>query len=298
MITNFDAMLAKAKTVKGKTVVVAAAQSGTALEAAVMAKQEGLADSILTGDEKLIRQYLHEKFPEYADAFPIIDTGADLNAACKAAMIAVNEGKAHVVLKGKCDSGMVMKAALNKDYGVRISEVISDVLIFETPERLVLLTDGGVNLYPELKEKIAIVNNAVRVAHALEAPNPHVAMLCAVETVNLKMPCTLDAAQITMMNRRGQIKGCAVDGPMALDGAICPSSAKLKGLTSEVAGDADILVVPNIEAGNFLGKAMTYYCKWRVAHVVVGTKAPILIASRADVAEVKLHSMALGIICS
>jgi phosphate butyryltransferase len=298
VLKNFDELLAKVKATPGKRVVIAAAQTGSALEAAVLARKDGLADSLLTGDEAYIRQHLREKFPQFADAFEIIDTGADMAAACSAAVQSVIDGRAHLILKGKCDSGTMMKAVLNKENGLRTGEVVSDVLAFETPERITLLTDGGVILYPDLNEKISLINNSVKVAKALGAELPKVALLAAVETVNPKMPCTLDAAELTLMNRRGQIRNCIVDGPLALDNAISPYAAKLKGIESEVGGQADILVVPNIEAGNILGKAITYYCKWRVAHVVMGAKAPVLIASRADDAETKMLSMALGILCA
>jgi len=295
MITSFDQLLDKVRQspVK-KTVVIAAAQTHTAIEAAVDARKENIANSLLIGDKVAIQKLLADFFPEYADAFEILDTGADLHKACSEAVAAIHEKRADIILKGKADTALLLKAVLDKEHGLLTSEVMSDILLFETPEKLVLLTDGGIVLYPTLREKISIVKNAVKVAQALDNPCPKVALLSAVEVVNEKMPCTLDAAIITQMNRRGQITGCIVDGPLALDNAIDLESAQIKGIDSPVAGFADILVAPSIEAGNIFAKGLTYYAKFRVAHVVMGTKAPILIASRADSAETKMISMAVA----
>ena len=296
MIKNFDQLLEKLRSREDKkTVVIAAAQTGSAIEAAVMAKKEGLANSLLIGDKAEIEKIISEKFPGFKDVFEIEDTGTDMQKACAKAVEAVHQNKAQIILKGKADTAMLLKAVLDKDKGLGTGEVMSDVLAYETEDRLFLMSDGGIVLYPELKEKISIVKNAVKVAHALDNPNPKVAMLAAVEVVNPKMQCTVDAAIISKMNQRKQITGCEIDGPLALDNAINLDAAKIKGIESNVAGQADILIVPNIEAGNIFGKSLTYCSKFRVAHVVMGTKAPILIASRADDAETKMLCMAMGI---
>jgi phosphate butyryltransferase len=298
MLKNFDDLKKKLKEKPNKTVVIAAAHTESAIEAAILAKKENFAESILVGDFEFISNYLKDKHPKYSKSFEIIDTKKDLKAAAKEAVKLILEGKGNLILKGKCDTATLLKAVLDKEHGLRTGEILSDVLVYEHPEKLILLTDGGINLYPNLKEKISIVNNAVKVAHSLEMENPKVAMLAAVEVVNEKMPATVDAALIAKMNARKQIKGCVIDGPLAFDNAVSEMAAKAKGIKSEVAGNADILVVPNIEAGNIFGKALTYYCNYKVAHVVMGAKVPILIASRADTAETKMLSMALGIICS
>ncbi|MDP8231596.1 MAG: bifunctional enoyl-CoA hydratase/phosphate acetyltransferase, partial [Candidatus Zophobacter franzmannii] len=270
----------------------------SALEAAVLAKQEGLADSILIGDKAVILDILKKDFPNFVDSFEIVDTGSDLKKACEETVRYAKEGLGDIILKGKADTALLLKAALDKVTGVRASDVISDVLAFEHPERIIFMSDGGINLYPELKEKIAIINNAVKVAHSFDCPKPKVALLAAVESVNPKMPCTIDASLLSKMNDRGQIKGCIVDGPLAFDNAINEEAARIKGIKSEVAGHADILIVPNIEAGNIFGKTLTYYCNYRVAHVVMGTKVPILIASRADTGETKMLCIAMGVLAS
>lgn len=296
MLKNFNQLIDLVKEKPKKRVVVAAAQTSSAIEAAILAKRENLADSLLVGDKGYIESFLSEKYPEFINSFEIIDTEADLNLACVEAVKAIKDKKGHLILKGKADTAMLLKAVLDKDNGLRTGSVLSDVLAYEHPDKLMLMSDGGINLYPDLNEKIAIVKNAVAVAHALENPKPRVALLAAVETVNPKMQCTIDASLIAKMNDRKQIGDCYIDGPLAFDNAINMEAAKLKGIQSKVAGQADILIVPNIEAGNIFGKALTYYCKYRVAHVVMGAAVPILIASRADDAETKMLSMALGIL--
>ncbi|MCD6182666.1 MAG: bifunctional enoyl-CoA hydratase/phosphate acetyltransferase [Candidatus Cloacimonetes bacterium] len=298
MIRNFDELLELVRSQPRKTVAIAAAHTPTAIDAAIMAYRENLGDALLVGDAAFINDYLKTNAADLAEAFTIIDTGHDLAAAAAASVQAVRDGKADLILKGKCDSGTLLRAVLHKEKGLRTGNVMSDVLAYETPDRVILMGDGGFLPLPDLKEKISVINNCVAVAHKLGAENPKVALLTHSEQVSPKIQSTVDAAIISKMNARGQIKGCTVDGPLAFDNAISAKAARMKGIVSPVAGDADILVVPNIEAGNIFGKALTYYCKYRVCHVVMGAKAPILIASRADDAETKMLSIALGIISS
>jgi len=296
MINNFDELMQKVKLAPRGTAVIAAAQTESALDAAILAKREGVAESLLVGDKSGILQLLEKMAPDMIKSFEIIDTGLDLVKAAKASVAAVREGRANIILKGKTDTGMLLKAVLDKEHGLRQSDVISDVLAYEHPDGLRLMTDGGINILPELSEKLAILKNAVAVGHALENPMPKVAVISAIEAVNPKMPATMDAALLAKMNERGQIPGCIVEGPMAFDNAVDINAAKIKGISSPVGGMADIFVVPNIEAGNIFGKMLTYYCKYRVAHVVMGTKAPILIPSRADDGETKMLCMALALV--
>ncbi len=296
MIKNFDELMQKVKLAPRGTAVIAAAQTESALDAAILAKREGVAESLLVGDKSGILQLLEKMAPEMIKSFEIIDTGLDLVKAAKASVAAVREGRANIILKGKTDTGMLLKAVLDKEHGLRQSDVISDVLAYEHPDGLRLMTDGGINILPELSEKLAILKNAVAVGHALDNPMPKVAVISAIEAVNPKMPATMDAALLAKMNERGQIPGCIVEGPMAFDNAVDINAAKIKGISSPVGGMADIFVVPNIEAGNIFGKMLTYYCKYRVAHVVMGTKAPILIPSRADDGEIKMLCMALALV--
>ncbi|NLN84553.1 MAG: bifunctional enoyl-CoA hydratase/phosphate acetyltransferase [Candidatus Cloacimonetes bacterium] len=297
MYKNFEEMMAAVKTGRRGTVVIAAAQTESVLDAAILAKKDDLAECLLVGDKPQIQALLQNMAPELAQDFEIVDVGSDLNKAAHKSVELVREGKGDILLKGKTDSGQLLRAVLDKEKGLRESDVISDVLAYEHPDGLKLLSDGGVNLYPDLKEKIAIVKNAVQVAHSLGSPLPKVAILTAVETVNPKMQSTIDAALISRMNARKQITGCVIEGPLAFDNAVDAAAAKIKGIESPVAGQADVFIVPNIEAGNIFGKMLGYYCGWRVAHVVVGTKAPILIPSRADRGELKMLCMAMALAC-
>lgn len=290
-------MIQAVKQNKKGTAIIAAAQTESALDAAILAKQENLAESILVGDKGAIEALLMKLAPEYIDSFEIIDVGPDLVKAAKTAVQLVHEKRGDLILKGKTDTSVLLKAVLDKENGLRISEVISDVLAYEHPEGIKLMSDGGINLLPGLSEKVAIVRNAVQVAHALGNPLPKVAMLTAVETVNPKLQSSVDAAIIAKMCERGQLGSCIVEGPLAFDNAVDQEAARIKNISSPVGGKADVLIVPNIEAGNIYGKLMTYYCNFRVAHVVMGTKVPILIPSRADTGEIKMLCMAMGLAC-
>jgi len=294
MVKNFSEIINKAKKQNQKTVVIAAAQSVSAIEAAVHAKKENIANSLLIGDMKAIENILKEKFPDFANAFEIEDTGTDLQKTCKKSIAAVREKRADIILKGTVDTAILLREVLDKDAGLATGDVISDVLAFETKDRLILMSDGGIVTYPNLKEKIAIIKNAVKIAHAFDNTLPKVALLAAVEVVNPKMECTVDAAIISKMNQRNQIKGCIIDGPLAFDNAIDLEAAKIKGIESDVAGNADILIFPNIESANIFAKTLTYYANFKVAHVVVGAQAPILIPSRADTAENKMLCIAMA----
>ena len=203
-------------------------------------------------------------------------------------------------MKGLIGTASLLKAVLNKEAELRTNNLLSHVMIYDVPtyHKLLFLTDGGMVPYPELKDKIGIINNSVSVAKSLGIDTPKVAPICAVEVVNPSMQATIDASTLSTMNRRGQIKGCIIDGPLALDNAISKEAAKHKGIVSEVAGEADILLVPNIESGNFLGKSLTYFAKAESAGVIIGAKCPIVLVSRADSFKSKLYSIALGsILC-
>ncbi|MEA2104307.1 MAG: bifunctional enoyl-CoA hydratase/phosphate acetyltransferase [Candidatus Cloacimonadota bacterium] len=297
MIKSFDELMDRVKSLPIKKVAVPGAAAKSVIKAACLAKKNRIADFLLVGNENEIRNLIIEEEKSMLDKFDIIDE-SDPVESVKAAVRGIHEGRADLLLKGKITTSQLMRGVLDKKNGLKTGSILSDVFIFESPDRLTLMTDGGVVLYPELKEKIALINNSVKVAHHLGNPEPKVALLAAIEVPNPKMPPTMDAPLLAKMNERGQIKGCIVDGPFALDNAISEAAAQIKGVDSPVAGKADILIMPNIEAGNIFGKAMTYYAHFRVAHVIMGAKVPILITSRADDAETKLLSIALGIICA
>jgi phosphate butyryltransferase len=204
-------------------------------------------------------------------------------------------------MKGLLDTSVILKAALNKETGINAGRLASHVAVMECARyhKLFLVTDAAINIAPDVPAKLDIIANAVQVAKALGVETPKVALLAAVEKVNFeKMPCTADAAIITQMNRRGQLKGCLVDGPLALDNAVSAESARIKKIASEVAGDADVLVTPDIEAGNVLYKSLLDLGGAKGAGLVMGAAKPIVLTSRADTAETKLASIALASLAS
>lgn len=294
MIKRLEELLDISKEMDKKTLSVAAAHDKEVLEAVTEAVRLGIVDAILIGDENKIKRIAEEENYTLTN-IQIIDEKDVKKAASKAVELVV-QGRAHFIMKGMMNTSDILKAVLNKEKGLKKEELLSHVMVYDVPtyHKLIMLTDGGMVPYPELKDKIAIINNAVKIAHALNISDPKVAPICAVETVNPSMQATIDASALAQMNKRGQIKDCIIDGPLALDNAISREAAKHKGIISEVAGDADVLLVPNIESGNFLGKSLTYFAKAENAGVIVGAKCPVVLVSRADSAKSKLYSIALG----
>ncbi|NLW60893.1 MAG: bifunctional enoyl-CoA hydratase/phosphate acetyltransferase, partial [Synergistaceae bacterium] len=209
----------------------------------------------------------------------------------------VSSGQAQIVMKGMVATANFLRGILNKEKGLRTGKTLSHVYIHEIKgyDRIFFISDPAFNMYPDLKIKIDIIKNVVELAHAFGVSCPKVAALAAVEVVNPDMPPTMDAALLTQMSRRGQIKGCIIDGPLALDNAVSPESAHHKGIKSDVAGYADVLHVPNIESGNMLAKAIVYFSENKTAGIVLGAAAPVVLTSRADSAETKLLSIASAV---
>lgn len=294
MVKSLEELLELAKRKEKKTMAVAVAQDGVVLEAVIKAVDMNIINAILVGNEEEIKSIAKEANIDLSRV-RIINECDIIKAAAKAVGL-VTKGEANYVMKGLLGTSDLLKAVLNKEANLRTNNLLSHVMIYDVKsyEKLLLLTDGGMVTYPELKDKIGIIKNAVTVAKALEIDMPKIAPICAVEVVNPSMQATLDAAALSAMNKRGQIKGCIIDGPLGLDNAISKEAAHHKGIVSEVAGEADILLVPNIEAGNFLGKSMTYFAGAESAGVIVGAKCPIVLVSRADSAKSKLYSIALG----
>ena len=298
MSKSFDDLLTKLKVAKTKKLSVAVAQDEPVLEAVKAAKERGIADAILVGDKDKIEE-VAAKIDMDLTAFEIVHE-ADVKKATLKAIELVSSGTADMVMKGLVDTATFLRSVLNKEVGLRTGKLMSHVSVFEVEgiDRLILLTDAAFNTYPDLKQKVQIINNSVMVAKACGIENPKVAPVCAVEVVNPDMPATIDAALLSKMSDRGQIKGCIVDGPLALDNALSEEAAHHKGVTGPVAGKADILVVPDIEAGNILYKSITYFAKCENAGLIVGSKAPIILTSRADSDKTKLNSIALGVLAS
>jgi phosphate butyryltransferase len=282
-----------------KRVAVAAAQDASVLEAVVDAALHGIAEPILVGDLDAIDAVAKELLLDLS-RFERVDVKSPQAAAAEAVRL-VRTGEADLLMKGIVDTSVLLKAALNKESGINEGTLVSHVAIIETASypKLLFVTDGAINIAPDLGDKLAIIANAIRAAHALGIVLPKVALLAAIEKVNYaKMPCTVDAAIIAQMARRAQVPGCILDGPLALDNAVSVESARVKHISSEVAGDADILVAPDIEAGNILYKSLVDLGGAKGAGIVMGASSPIVLVSRADSAQTKLASIAFAALAS
>ncbi len=292
---SIDEIIASAKSGGIKRIAVAAAHEQSALEAVFDAKAEGLAEPILIGDAEIIKSMAAE-LGASLEGIQIIDE-KDFAKAAREAVALVKAGEAEILMKGVLDTSILLRAVLNKENGLNTGRLTSHVALMETRfyHKLFIVSDAAINIAPDMQGKLDIINNAVIVSRALGVEKPKVALLAAVEKVNPeKMPCTAEAAIITQMNRRGQIKDCIIDGPLALDNAISAESAKIKKIVSEVAGDADILIAPDIEAGNILYKALLDLGGARGAGIIAGAAKPIVLTSRTDSRDTKMASIALA----
>lgn len=294
MSKNFDDLLSRLKGATTKKVAVAVAQDEPVLEAVKEAKNKGIAEAVLVGDSEKIREIAANIDMDLSD-FEIIHE-EDVNKATLLAIKLVSSGSADMVMKGLVDTATFLRSVLNKEVGLRTGKLMSHVSVFEIDgiDRLILLTDAAFNTYPDLKAKAQIINNSVMVAKACGIETPKVAPVCAVEVVNSDMPATVDAALLSKMSDRGQIKGCIVDGPLALDNALSEEAAHHKGISGPVAGKADVLLLPNIDVANVMYKSLTYTAKTKNGGILVGTSAPVILTSRADSFETKVNSIALA----
>lgn len=294
MIRTFDELMASLKGSATKTIAVAFAHDTDVLGALGQAQSQGIANAILVGPHGRILEAA-ASVGVSLDAFEIVDVDDEKESAVRSVQL-VREGKADVLMKGLCGTSTILKAVLDKEKGLRTGSVLSHIAVFEAPcyHKLFTLSDAAMNIAPDLNTKVDILNNAVKAVRRLGIETPKAAMVCAVEKVNSDMPATLEAAIITAMANRGQIKNVIVDGPLAVDNAFSAKSCEVKGIKSPVGGDADIAVVPDIEAGNCFYKAMTCLAGARVGGVIVGALKPIVLTSRADSDESKLSSIALA----
>ncbi|HHP1114778.1 phosphate butyryltransferase [Bacillus cereus group sp. MYBK163-2] len=279
-----------------KTVAVAVAEDHEVIEAVAKAIKLQLAQFRLYGNQEKIMGMLQEHGLQTSEHVEVIAAISSAEAA-ELSVKAVRNGEADVLMKGNIPTANILKAVLNKEWGLRKGSVLSHVAAFEVPnyDRLIFVTDAAMNIAPDVTQKAAIIQNTVEVARAIGIDLPKVAPIAAVEVVNPAMQATIDAAMLTQMNRRGQIKDCIVDGPLALDNAVSQIAAEHKGIVSDVAGKADILLVPTIEAGNVLYKSLVYFADAKVGAMIAGAKAPIVLTSRADSAETKVYSLALAV---
>ena len=277
MITRFEQMK-DVKLPRPAVLAVAAAEDEPVIEAVLAAKKLGLVTPILFGDETKIRELLGDETDIEVVGTSSPEESAHL--ACQAA----DEGRADMILKGLLETKTLLKEVLNKEFDLKRSPVLSHVMVYDVPtyHKLLLTTDGGMVAYPTLEQKVEMVKNAVAVGHKLNIECPKVAAVCAVEKVNEK----------------GEILDCIIQGPLAMDNAISKEAAEHKGITGEVVGDTDIILVPNIESGNIMGKTLSYLAGAVNAGIIMGAKVPVLLVSRADTAEAKLYSILLGALVS
>ena len=281
-----------------KTVVVSAAQDKSALTAVNQCRKEGLIDAILVGDEKLIREEI-KAFGGEMDDVKIVNAPTLAEAAQKSCRC-VADGEADFILKGKIDTGILLKAAVAEENGLRTGRLMSHLAFLKIPNyhKILVITDSGMVLYPTLEQKKEIIENAVENLRNMGYEKPKVGVLAAVEKVNPKQPETVDAAELTEMQRKGEIEDCVVEGPLSYDILMSSESAKKKGFESELVGDPDILLVPNMPCGNILGKALLFSAGADMAGLIVGAKAPIALTSRGATEKEKRQSLLLAAACA
>lgn len=297
MTKTFKELLENVAACPTKKVAVAVAQDDAVLEAVAEAKKRGIAEAILVGNADKIQEVADSIHMDLSD-YEIIDVKDDYEAALTAVKL-VHDGKADMYMKGLIDTKSFLKSVLDKEVGLRTDKTLSHVCIFEIEghEGLLFLSDVAFIPYPDLETKANIIRNTVEIAHACGVPNPKVAPLAAVEIVNPKMPATVEADELTKMNDRSEITGCIVDGPLSYDLATDSEAAKHKGATGrKIVGDADILLFPDIHAGNITYKALVHNSKSVNGNILTGTKAPVILTSRSDDFETKVNSIAVGAI--
>lgn len=299
MIASFEQMMKHVCNTEKVKISVAAAQDTHVLGAVYSAYMQNIADAILVGDKVEILKCLEECGID-EDTFEIVNVDGDLKAQSEKAVELVTNGKAKVIMKGLVDTSILLKAVLAEKANLRTRRVMSCVGVVETPfyHKLLVITDPAMNIKPNLEQKKQIIENALQVTKGLGIDSPRVGVLCAKEKVNPKMPETVDAGELVTMNERGELAGCIVGGPFALDNIVSKEAAKHKGIDHPVAGDADVILVPELVSGNTLYKSLAFLSEIKSAGVIVGAKAPIILTSRADSEETKLNSIALAALMS
>ena len=295
MSASFDDLISRVKECDKKVVAVAAAEDDAVLEAVSAAHAQGIADAILVGDEAKIREIAAGLNIDLT-GWRIINEPDKVQASLKAVKLA-HDGEADMYMKGLIDTKTFLKSILDKEVGLRTGRMLSHVAVFQVKgiDQLLFLTDVAFVTYPTLEDKVQLIDNAVEVAHACGVACPKVAPLAAVEVVNPKMPCTVDADELRRMNVEGKITGCVVDGPLSMDIAIEPEAAAHKGAQDRpAAGHADILLFPDIQAGNICYKTLVHTAECENGCILVGTKVPAILTSRSDSFQTKVNSIALA----
>lgn len=294
MLKSFEEILQAVTEQPRRRLAVANALSVASLQAALRAQKLDIADPVLFGDQPEMERLAEANDLDLSSA-EIVNVASEL-AAAREATLTVREGRADLLMKGYLHTDDFLRAVLDKETGLRSDYIMSHVFLLELSDRLLLVTDGAMNIAPDLVTKSAIIMNAVYLAHLLGNECPKVGVLAATELVNPKMPATLEAAALSTMELRSQFPQCIVDGPFALDNAVSVEAARLKKIPGEVAGQCDILLVPNLEAGNALAKSWAFLAGGRIAGVLIGATAPVVLTSRADSEEAQMHSIATAVL--
>ena len=290
---TFDSIIEELKKdIKMKKMAVAGGDNPETLQAARKAKDMKIGDSILIGNEEKIKARAKEHNIDISD-FELVNLD-DTIEITRYAVKLVNEGKADILVKGSIQTKDILKVILDNEIGFKTSDLINLVGVFEIEGKLTLLTDISIVPYPTLENKVQLINNAVKLANSFGIKNPKVAVIAGISMSNSRMPETLEAEKLTEMNIRGEIKDCIVDGPLSLDLAISPESAKIKYVNRRINGDADILLFPDVHAGNIAYKILTHMIDSKCGSILLGTKKPVILNSRSDTVDVKINSMILG----
>ncbi len=291
-MNDIKSLLEKAKKVSGNKIAVAVAEDKEVLKSVEMGYLEGISEYILVGDEIKIRDIAKKNNIDIKN-HKIIDY-KDNTEACEIAVKLVKNNEANALMKGLIDTSVILKASLNKEWGLRTGNLISHLAVFEmdTYKKLLFVTDCAININPDLEAKKSIVKNSLKALNNLGLEEIKVGVICAKEKMNPKMQSTVDAVELV----KEFSDKCIIEGPVAMDGAISKKASEIKGIDSKIAGDVDLVVMDNIEAGNVLYKTLTYLCEAQNGGVVLGTLKPIILTSRADSAKSKLISMALGVL--
>jgi len=293
---KYELLLSRCKQLAPVSTAVAHPCEAAALEGAMDAAEQGLISPILVGPVAKIREVAASAKIDLGNV-EIIDAPHS-HASAAAAVQLVREGRAQLLMKGSLHTDELLGAVVARETGLRTGRRLSHAFIMDVPtyHKVLIVTDAAINIAPTLEEKADICQNAIELAHSLGVPEPKVAILAAVETVTSKMPATLDAAALCKMADRGQIRGGLLDGPLAFDNAISKDAARTKGITSEVAGDPDILLAPDLEAANILAKLLTFLANSDSAGVVLGAKVPVILTSRADSVRARIASCAVAVL--
>ncbi len=296
MFRSLDELVDAARARGPARIAVAAGHDPDVIEALKRAREAGLADGIFVGNADKIRALADAAGLEIPAGQLIHEP--DEAAAARKAIALVRDGSAGLLMKGKISTATLVRAVLDKEAGLRTGRLLSQVIVFQVPgfNRLMVMSDAAINIAPTLEQKAEICRNAIQVAHAIGIEKPNLALLCALEFVNQEMPATMDAAALTMMNRRGQLTGAYVEGPVALDVPLSRFAAERKGIQSALVENTDIFIAPDIEAANILYRAILYFAQGESGGIVVGARVPLILLSRAETPETKIRSIAIGML--